>query len=202
MLVSDIIKSVRGKINQPEEGGRFDDTDFIDYINNCLLELSDDLRSHRLTIQIPGNGTNVYPLPSDLLRIEQVTQSGYDVTPLPLQYMELNQNLESAGSGTGYCVRGREIVFTWNIADGNNVALHYRARVPYIESTEANLQVDEAWKMCIVYRVVQNCWEAMSNFDRANYYKNEYNIERADRRKQLASLQTPMPTIPLRPKVS
>ena len=201
MKVSDIIASARARINQPEDGGRFADGDYIQFINDCLLDMADAMRSVQKTISIPGNGTNSYPLPADLLRIEQVTAAGCDVSALPLSYMGLDATKSPHYSSTGYVVRGTDIIFTWDITTGNEIALHYRARPPYVETTESNLQVDEAWKMAIVYKVVANCWEAMFNFERANYYTNQHNEEKERRRDQLSDRQFRLPSVPMRPPV-
>lgn len=201
MKVTDIISSIRARINQPEEGGRFTDQDFLQFINDCLLDMSDSLRSEQSTVLIPGGLGNTYPLPKDLLRIEQVTAAGRDITALPLTYMGLDATNTPNYSIDGYIVRDGNIIFTWDISEGNEIALHYRSRPPYLESTEANLQVDEAWKMAIVYKVVANCWEAMFNFDRANYFMRQHIDEVEKRRNQLADRQFKMPTIPMRPPV-
>ena len=183
MLVSDLLKSIRGRLRQRGKTSSFTDEAIIDYMNEVLLEICDTLEFTRKVVNItPDSNKRVY-LPADCLRLEFVGRNGVEISPLtPKETALLNNDINnSLGGWYGYLFTNGYL----QLGSTDAVTLHYIAKLPDIENANQDLPFRQDYRMPIVYGVTALCCVELGINDKAAYWNSEYQRELVNRRETI-----------------
>lgn len=184
MLVSEIISSVKARLRQRGSTSTFSSQAIIDYANEILLEISDELQFTRKLVSIqPDSNSRVY-LPADCLTIEYVGHNGIEILPLTPAEMALTTPSLTDGLGGwfGYQFVNGYIQLSQN-ADA--ISLQYIAALPKIDNENQDIDVREEYRRPIIDGVTHLCFLELGVMDKAAYFEQSYRRQLAQRRETI-----------------
>jgi hypothetical protein len=174
LKVQSIIDFVRRKLHETDpEDSRFSDEpdpqgkpDLIGFINDSVPEICAEIKYCRKAVRIEGTGQNNYPLPEDLIEIEQMTSLGIRIEWLtiadsaPYSPLEpLQANLFAGGYGA--VIKGDQVFFLPTLNSGEQRVLHYIGMEDEVLSADATMRAPRYLRDVYGYYVLSACYEAV-----------------------------------------
>ena len=200
MEVQKILNSVYNNLRETEANSSWSKNSLIQWINDSLTKLSNEFQSERTSFTVSGNDVNPHPIPQDVLRWERVSRDGVTISPLTQNQARIDE-AGTAHGFTGYIIEGGSIRFIPEPATGATYKVDYIKRVLPVVNEQANLDVPETWRMCIVYFVCAEAWANIGNMNRYQFWRARYDQELTEQRSREMDRQYPSPASPSVPSV-
>ena len=219
MQLIDVIDAARGLLNEtlassrtfPDNTSSFwTDSLMITYHNLVQQELQNDIISvhedyfvTQTNISIVAN-TAEYNLPSGTIkvrRVEDITNSSVSVEIPPTSlnqrgvYNVLRTNV-SAGGGSGYYIRGSQIIFenTPTVTNASAVRLHIIRAIPDVSAATNSSELPVEHHRALVWGIYRLCLiQQQSSPESLAIATSEYEKQRKDIRAQVENRQVQRP---------
>lgn len=182
MLVSEITNSIRARLRERGSTSRFTDSALIDYLNDVKLDIADTIQGERKKIDItPDSNGRVY-VPSDLLRIERVNANLLELPALSPTYAGLDSG-NNLGGSYGYIFIDGYIQLIPETT--SPVSVQYISGIPTFLSVDQEIQIDEIYRMPLVYGVLEQCFIELGDTTRGAYFSNKFAQELRKRKRTM-----------------
>ncbi|WP_299077616.1 hypothetical protein [uncultured Paraglaciecola sp.] len=182
MEVTKIFKSVRANLRQRGKTGNFTPDALVTYLNDCLLEVSDELQFFKKKIDLnPDPDGRIY-LPDDQLRLIRVSVNGFELPPLSPRFAQLAQG-ETVGGSYGYIVVNGYIQVIPKYQQP--ITLMYIAKPADVDNEDQTLDVPASYRMAIVNWITFKCFLELGKVAQSEKYEMLYMKEADKRRKQI-----------------
>lgn len=185
MQVSKILNSVRSNLRQRGSNGNFTSSALVDYLNDSLLEVADELQFLRKKVELTPNDDGQVFIPDDLLTIEIVANNGIELQSLSARNSQLYSTSQIVNS-YGYIVIGNALQV--KPSSTLPVTLIYIARPAEVDNEDQTIDINESYRMTLVYSITAKCFAELRDSIQTQYYEQKYAIEADKRRKQLRKL--------------
>ncbi len=184
MLVSSVLDSVKGKLRQRGETGNFTDAALCVKFNDCLLTICDDLQFYKVKVSIPTDDDGRVYLPSDCLRLENVSYNGQIIPPIGANAAAVYSNTAAAP----YSDYGYEFVngyLQFRPTPGTPLVFRYIARVLPVDNVDEDVDLREEYRMALVFGILADCFTELKDWDSAGAAQANYEKELAKRRRTI-----------------
>jgi hypothetical protein len=182
MLVSEITNSIRARLRERGSTSRFTDDALLDYLNDIRLETADEIQGERKKIDLnPDDNGRVY-VPSDLLRIERVNVNLLELPALSPSYAGLDSGNNLGGSYGYIWIDGYIQLIPETTSP---LSLQYISGLPAFLSVDQEIQIDEIYRMALVYGVLEQCFIELGDNTRGAYFNGKYEKEKRKRKRTM-----------------
>lgn len=184
MQVSSVLNSVKGKLRQRGETGNFTDPALVVKFNDCLLTICDELQFYKKQVSLPTDDDGRIYLPTDCLRLENVSYNGQIIPPMSSTEAATYSNTVAAPySDYGYEFTNGYLQF--RPSPGTPLVLRYVARVMPIDNADQDVDLREEYRMALVYGILTDCFKELKDWESASAANADYEREVAKRRRTI-----------------